>query len=345
MHEEVLASVMANPSVVPTMAIWGWQIAVYLFLGGFTAGLMVFSGWAVLTKRDERAPFAATRAPLVAFIALSLGMTTLFLDLSHKINVWRFYTTLHVTSPMSWGSWVLVLVFPALIIAALDGLPMGFPWLAGWLSGLPKVGGLVVAPLLRLCRWLRVPAALLNIGLGMALGIYTGILLSGFNARPFWHSALLGPLFLVSGLSTGAAMMVLASPKAEERHMFGRIDLALIMVEAAILGLYFIDMLNGDLVQQQAVGFLLGGAGSRVFWLGFVPLGLGLPLLLEAAMWRRTFLIPGVLAALMVLSGGVLLRGIVIAGGQETGWVTLQNQFNPALLGQLGAIPSPDPRF
>ncbi|WP_298282233.1 NrfD/PsrC family molybdoenzyme membrane anchor subunit [Acidocella sp.] len=344
MHEELLASVMANPSVVPQMAIWGWQIAVYLFLGGFTAGLMVFSGWTVLSGREEQAPFAARRAPMVAFIALSLGMTTLFLDLSHKLNVWRFYTTLHVTSPMSWGSWVLVLVFPALIVAALDGLPLGFPGLAARLTGLPKLGKWA-GGLLGLCRRLRGPAALLNVALGMALGIYTGILLSSFNARPFWHSALLGPLFLVSGLSTGAAMMVLASPKAGERHMFGRIDLGLIVLESAILGLYMSDMLTGDLVQQQAVGFLLGGAGARLFWLGFVPLGLGVPLLLEAAMWRRSLLIPGALAALMVLSGGFLLRGIVIAGGQETGWVTLQNQFNPALLGQLGAIPAPDPRF
>ena len=38
-----------------------------------------------------------------------------------------------------------------------------------------------------------------------ALGIYTGVLLSALGARPFWNSALLGPLFLVSGLSSAAA--------------------------------------------------------------------------------------------------------------------------------------------
>ena len=39
---------------------------------------------------------------------------------------------------------------------------------------------------------------------GIGLGIYTGILLGAFPSRPFWNSSLLGPLFLVSGLSTGA---------------------------------------------------------------------------------------------------------------------------------------------
>jgi len=39
------------------------------------------------------------------------------------------------------------------------------------------------------------------------LGIYTGILLSAFNARPLWNTSILGPLFLTSGLSTGAAVI------------------------------------------------------------------------------------------------------------------------------------------
>ena len=50
-----------------------------------------------------------------------------------------------------------------------------------------------------------------NIVLGVALGIYTGILLNTMVARPLWNSAILGPLFLFSGLSAGAAMVHLAS--------------------------------------------------------------------------------------------------------------------------------------
>ena len=50
-----------------------------------------------------------------------------------------------------------------------------------------------------------------NIVLGVGLGIYTGILLNTMVARPLWNSAILGPLFLFSGLSAGAAMMHIAS--------------------------------------------------------------------------------------------------------------------------------------
>ena len=43
--------------------------------------------------------------------------------------------------------------------------------------------------------------------LGVVLGIYTGILLSAFGARPLWNSAVLGLLFLISGLSSAAAFV------------------------------------------------------------------------------------------------------------------------------------------
>jgi protein NrfD len=335
MREEVLASVMANPRIVPDMAIWGWQIATYLFLGGFAAGLMIFSGWAILANRDDVAPFAANRAPLVALVGLVIGMTTLFLDLEHKINVWRFYTTLRVTSPMSWGSWVLILVMPALALLTLAGLPKGFPALARWLEALPLVGPKIVNPVIGLCVDWRRPLAALNIGLGIALGIYTGILLSGFNARPFWHSALLGPLFLVSGLSTGAAAIVIGAGDPKERHLFGRLDLGLIAAELALVGLFVIDMLNGNALQQAAVTRVLNGNMSVLFWLGFIGFGLSVPALLEAAMWRRAAAPVAVAAALLVLGGGYLLREIVVTTGQQTSWTQLHNQFDPALLERL----------
>ncbi len=56
---------------------------------------------------------------------LNLGMGALFLDLAHKLYVYRVYMAFEPTSPMSWGSWVLILVFPVLILSALIRLPRG----------------------------------------------------------------------------------------------------------------------------------------------------------------------------------------------------------------------------
>ena len=103
-----------NPLVDPTLDVWQWQIPIYLFLGGLVAGLMIIAGVRLITIRptQREALVCCTIGPLAGLAFLSLGMSVLFLDLSHKLYVWRLYTTLQITSPMSWGSWILLLSIP-----------------------------------------------------------------------------------------------------------------------------------------------------------------------------------------------------------------------------------------
>ncbi|MDY7033741.1 MAG: NrfD/PsrC family molybdoenzyme membrane anchor subunit, partial [Thermodesulfobacteriota bacterium] len=96
-----------NHLVDPNLSIWGWEVPVYLFLGGLTAGILIISAFVALKDRDKKFSLAANRLAVSAPIFLSLGMLALFLDLEHKLYVWRFYTTFQITSPMSWGSWIL----------------------------------------------------------------------------------------------------------------------------------------------------------------------------------------------------------------------------------------------
>ena len=39
-------------------------------------------------------------------------MLALWLDLAHRLWAWRFYAVFRPTSPMSWGAWILCLVYP-----------------------------------------------------------------------------------------------------------------------------------------------------------------------------------------------------------------------------------------
>jgi protein NrfD len=97
-----------NPLVDPHLHIWEWQIPVYLFFGGLVAGLMIIAGVRLIALRPQQreALVCCTIGPLIGLVFLSLGMFTLFLDLSHKLYVWRLYATFQITSPMSWGSWI-----------------------------------------------------------------------------------------------------------------------------------------------------------------------------------------------------------------------------------------------
>ena len=334
MLEEVLATARFNPKIDPVLSIWDWRIAVYLFLGGITAGIMCFSAWAVLTNKEQQAPFSYWRLSLWGPILLSLGMTTLFLDLDHKLYVFRFYTTFRPDSPMSYGAWILIFVYPAAIALILATLRHGYPLFASWVERLP-VGSSLLGRLMDWAERYRRPIAAWNIPFGIALGIYTGILLSGFMARPFWNSAILGLLFLVSGLSTAAALVVVAAREPTERHTFTRVDVGLILTELAIVALLLISLATGARMQQEALATLFGGDNTIAFWLWFVALGLVIPLMLEAWELRGGRVRWALLAPVLVLAGGYILRRVALDIGLEVNWTYFATQFDPALLQRL----------
>jgi protein NrfD len=326
--EQILITARDNPKIDPIMHIWGWEISVYLFLGGLTAGIMFFSALMLLLNKDKQAPFAVNGLSLLAPIVLSIGMTALFFDLEFKFHVYRFYLTFRPTSPMSYGAWILILVYPVSILQILSTFRAGYPMLGELLGAF--------APL----RWLfdmseryRRPIAWAAIPIAVGLGIYTGILLSAFSARPFWNTGLLGPLFLVSGLSTGAALTALIARGHSEKRLFTLIDAGLIVVELGVVALLLVNMATGARLQLEALHHLLGGDFSAAFWGAFVTLGLLVPLLLEwfevnGGTLRRL----AMMAPLLVLLGGYVLRVVAVDLGQETTWINYDSEFNTQLL-------------
>lgn len=329
MMEEVLVTARANPAVDPVVNVWHWEVPVYLFLGGLTAGVMFFAALMVLLRREEQATFAVNRLSLLAPIALSLGMGALFLDLEHKLFVWRFYTAFQPASPMSWGSWILILVYPVAILQVLSTLRPGYPFLARWLERIPRAGDL-----LDFSERHRRAIAAWTIPIAVALGIYTGILLSALSARPFWNTGVLGPLFLVSGLSTAAALVVLIARHHGERLLFTRIDVGLILVEIALVALLVVNLTTGTAVHLQAAQHILGGEYTLLFWGAFVGLGLLVPLLLEWHELRGGRMLV-FLGPLLVIVGGYILRHVTVELGQLSTWTDYAMQFDPTLLDKL----------
>ena len=143
MSEELLVTARSNALIDPGLHIWTWEVAMYLFMGGLTAGIMIFSALMVVRSKDQVAPFATSRLALLAPIVLSLGMTTLFLDLEHKLFVYRFYTSFQITSPMSWGAWILIVVYPISILQILSTIRVGYSSLASYVDRL-TIGRLIV---------------------------------------------------------------------------------------------------------------------------------------------------------------------------------------------------------
>jgi formate-dependent nitrite reductase membrane component NrfD len=157
---------------------------------------------------------------------------------------------------------------------------------------------------------------------GVALGIYTGILLSALGARPLWSSGLLGPLFLVSGLSTAAAFAHWASPEPGERVQMAWLDNLFLTIELGLIGLLLTGLLTSTDAHAEAARLLLGGPMTAVFWVGVVLLGILLPLLIQSlAVTHRIIHTP--IAPILVMAGGLALRFVIVSAGQISHWPRL----------------------
>ncbi len=312
MKEEILTSGRMNSMVDPVLHIWAWEIPLYLFLGGLAAGILFFAGLYTIMGKEKEYPTAIEKTPLIVPFILLIGLGALFLDLNHKLYFWRLYTTIRIESPMSWGAWVLMVVTPLSFIWAAIKVKKIFPkwkWPYKWLEILEDFfikQKIILA-------WIMVISSLI-------LGIYTGILFSAFNARPLWNTSILGPLFLTSGLSTGAAINIISARTESERHSYARTDMILIGIELFLIIHIFMGFLASTQVQIDAANLFLGGPYTASFWVLVVFLGMILPAFLELMELRKVKL-PVIIPAALVIVGGLLFRFIWTFAGQSSRWL------------------------
>jgi formate-dependent nitrite reductase membrane component NrfD len=312
MKEELIVSGRMNSMVDPQLNIWHWQIPLYLFLGGMAAGILAIAATYYIRGKENEYRTAVRLVPFLAPFLLIFGLAALFLDLRHKLFFWQLYTNIKLQSPMSWGAWTLLVITPVSFIWSALHLRDIFPWWDWkylWLKELEYFFNRYKKPL----AWVMLIYAII-------LGIYTGILLSAFNARPLWNTSILGPLFLASGLSAGAAATLIISKDKAERKQFAKIDLVLIGIELFLIIHLFMGLLASTEVQIEAARMFLGGPFTMSFWIFVVILGMIIPSVLEL-MELRKFHIPAILPAILVLLGSLMLRFIIVEAGQVSRWL------------------------
>jgi len=309
MKEEIFISGRDIPYIDPFLNIWHWQIPIYLFLGGLAAGILFFASLYTILGKEKEMPTTVKWAPFLVPGALVLGLFALFLDLKHQLFFWRLYTTIRLESPMSWGAWVLMFITPLSMVwvaSYLRELIPSWNWKFQWLKD---------AEALAIKN--RKPMAWVLMILAIILGIYTGILLSAFNARPLWNNAILGPLFLVSGMSTGVAVIMWMSKSHYERKVLSRIDLLLIVIELFFITHMIMGSLAGSQAMIEAIDLFLGGEFTVSFWVFVIILGLIFPAALEI-LELRGYKVPIAIPAFLILMGGLVFRFIMVEAGQIT---------------------------
>ena len=251
---------------------------------------------------------------------LAIGMVFLFLDLELKEHMLRFYMTFQPLSPMSWGSWLLLFVFPAMIAFALSAVPDSV--LDGMSEGALKNLIHKFRPHMRFL-------AKINFVLGIALAIYTGILLSSFMARPLWNSSILPILFVNSGLSTGAAMMILMARRNSVKLFFTKMDIWLIFSEITVLVLLFYGQYSAAEASRESImPFFSLTSQHFPYFISVVTLSIILPLAIVLKFlevggehsadvpltFKQKFEMNT--SAILVLLGGVIIRFALVYAGQ-----------------------------
>jgi len=263
---------------------WHLLIVWYFFLGGIAGGAYFTAAIAdnVGGARDRN---VVRFGYILSLLLIGLCGILLILDLGTPSRFINMLGTLKFWDPMSLGAWMLgVFGLFAFVSSALS------------LSADPAK-----ARLRR--RW-----SLVGTIAGFFLASYTGVLLSN-SAMPFWSSGrLMGPLFLVSGASTGMAaislLLFLAGDAAGEGFKkVKRADRFAMIFELIMIGA-FLALLGA------AAAPLWSGPLAVLFWGGLIGVGLLIPLILDVTASRIKGL--GAVAAALVLVGGFILRYVIV---------------------------------
>ncbi len=300
-----------NPLIDPSLHSWGWQIPIYLFLGGLVAGMMIISGYFLFSGRYKHTNCSCYYLPRISLLLISLGMLFLFLDLEHKLYVWRLYTTFQITSPMSWGAWILILVYPILLANMLLRINPKFSEKFPFLKDISEK--------MNSKHILVRNIGILNMLIGSVLGMYTGVLLSSLGARPLWNSAVLWLLFLVSGLSGAAAFVHLIAKNVDEKELLAKSDNGFLIIELFVIAMMFVGLVTASKAHKEAAMLLLTGPFAATFWVFIIFFGILIPLILQLlAVSHKIHHTP--VAPIMVIIGGLILRFIIVYAGEFSHW-------------------------
>jgi formate-dependent nitrite reductase membrane component NrfD len=315
---------------------WGLPVISYLFLAGLGAGALTVSASVFLRGGGGgfgNGHFAVARyGALIAPLPVMIGCGLLVLELgSFQTGHWFKWLNLYRTitlSPMSIGTWLLTVFIGISLVYAYTFLPKD------------ASAGDRLEPLRKAMAWIGVP-------LGIAVAIYTGVLLGAMPSRPFWNSPILAMLFLLSSLSTGVAAILLTravlhkgkrdADVAQSSYLLTTSDVLLIGFELVVIFLFimFAYLTVGDVGYAVSVILFsdrsveMFGANLAVpFWLGVVLIGLLIPALIEMfyvspkLLYQRQFGPPysvEVIVPVAVIVGGFILRYVVVIAGQVTG--------------------------
>ncbi len=278
----------------------GIPIATYFYLTGLSAGSFIISTLAYGFGMVKFKPLGKIGV-VMATLLLVIAPMILLIDLEQPLRFWHLILYLRITSPITWGTFLLSL-YP------MNCIIYGYFMFKGDMRR-TKIFGL-----------LGIPLALLVHG-------YTGFILALGKARVLWNTAIMPPIFLVSAMVSGLALMILVvivkdfvlqrkkEPNRALIYALGNFLVASIVLDLILIGIDLSVLLTSTTEAYRAALMLLNGQ-FRFLFLGVeITLGAIIPLLLILSPFTKHW-IPGfVIASVLVMVGIFAMRCIMVIGG------------------------------
>lgn len=268
---------------------WSSTYSIYFFTIGISAALFFMS---TLSWYREEFKTLRSSAFYLSFVLLAVSGLLLIGDLSKPARFLNIMNPayLNFSSPLAWGGLNLI-SFGAVSVAYFFMMRKNDEGMS---------------------RKLAVLGSLLAVG----LPIYTGFDLTVHQNRPVWNTPLMPILFVALSLVSGAAVASFLAGANEKLLVMLR---SFMLWSAAAVGAMLVSLLGttayGGTGEELTFMFMTSGTLGVIFIGVGILLGTAAPILLLLAPFGRQQ--GGVmLAALLLLVGGMALRYSILVGGQ-----------------------------
>lgn len=300
-----------------TPTYWGLYIVNFVFFVGLSAGGVIVASL-VHAFNIEKFRSVARIAELLAISCLLLAILFITLDLGRPDRIFNLLRYGRIGSPLIWD---VIVISTYLIVSMAYGyfgtrldlikcmkLFPGRRWLYRLLAlGYTDDSPQAVARDHKILRTLAVIA----LPLAVALHSVTAWILGLVKAKPGWHSALLGPLFVVSATVSGLALVILTVAfvkrilklpiKEELIEDLGK----LLALAIPVLGYFlFAELLTVTFAAEPTkiaiFEEMIFGKWAPIFWFNLV-IGLVVPLVILLRPAPRLIVAGGAVAALLLI--------------------------------------------
>jgi len=307
--------------------VWDWLIAIYLFLTGMSAGMVLISihlkRKIIESKASANGIIKATA--ILAPLGIITGLTILIFHLTKPLSFWKILVFFNPTSVMSMG----VILFQVYMVILFTWIAIMFKdELAVLLQKLFKGRFDFVNPIVdKLAKFENALELLLAL-LAMMLAAYTGFLLSALKTYPMLNNPVLPVLFIFSSVSSGAAACLLLGIVGFKESFDSNcvkwihgIERPVVVFELFVLLTFFTGLIFGGGQKEVAAMAAIGsGFWASWFWYGVVGAGMLMPLALNffvpaQSRHNKVFVL---LVTSLSLAGVLMLRTFILYAGQMT---------------------------